>query len=102
MTSQKNGEPAGYEVVVSKRVGGIIKQLHQRAARRGEGQQFLAALRTIHHRLQAEPQVFGEPLFHLPALKLLIYQVIVAPLVVHYALHQERPLVIVRSVTSLT
>ncbi len=98
MTSQKNGEPARYEVIVSKQVGSVIKQLHQQAAQRGEGQQFLTALRTIHHRLHEEPQAFGEPLFHLPALKLLIYQAIVAPLVVHYALHQERPLVIVRSV----
>ena len=98
MTSQGNGEPAGYEVVVSEHVGGSIKLLHQQAAQQGEGQQFLAALRTIHHRLKEDPRVFGEPLYRLPALKLLIYQVIVAPLVVHYALHQERPLVIVQSV----
>ena len=101
MTSQGNGEPAGHEVAVSKHVSAIIKQLHERAAQQGKGEQFLAALRTIHHRLQNDPQVFGEPLFHLPALKLLVYQAIVSPLVVHYALHQARPLVIVRSVELL-
>jgi hypothetical protein len=58
MTSKKNGEPAGYEVVVSEQVGGIIKELHQQAAQQGEGQQFLAALRTIHHRLKEGPPSF--------------------------------------------
>ena len=51
--------------------------------------------------IERAAQVFGEPLFHLPALKLLVYQAIVSPLVVHYALHQARPLVIVRSVELL-
>jgi hypothetical protein len=87
MTSQGNGEPAEYEVTVSKLIGSIIRQLHQQAAQRGEGKQFLVALRTIYHRLQKEPEVLGEPLFHLPALKLLVYHAIVPPLVVHYALH---------------
>ena len=101
MTSRGNGDPSIYQVSLSKHVGATLKELHRRAAEQGTGQQCLAALRVIHRRLQTEPQIFGEPLFHLPALKLLIYQAIVSRLVIHYAVHQERPLVIVRSVDLL-
>jgi hypothetical protein len=101
MTSQGNGEPAEYQVIVSEQVGVLIKQAHREAAQRGQGKPFVVALRTIQRRLQKDPHVFGEPLFHLPALKLLVYHAVVPPLVVHYALHQERPLAIVRSVELL-
>lgn len=62
---------------------------------------FLAALRTIYERLQKDPMQFGEPLYTLPAMKLLVYQVVVGPVVVDYAVHQGKPLVFLRGVKLL-
>jgi hypothetical protein len=37
MTSQKDGEPARYDVVVSEHLRAIIKQMHRHAEQQGEG-----------------------------------------------------------------
>src|SRR6266436_5721132 len=79
-----------------------IKQLHQQAAHQGEGKRFLAALRTIHDRLRKDATNFGEPLFHLRALKLMVYQVVILPVVVIYVVHEEKPLVFLKSVKLLS
>jgi hypothetical protein len=39
---------------------------------------------------------FGEPLYRLPALRLLVRHAMVAPLVVDYAVYEERPVVFIR------
>ena len=65
------------------------------------GEAINASLRTILDRLQKEPDRLGEPLYRLPALKLLVYQVIVSRLVVDYAVHEERPLVLLKGVKLL-
>jgi hypothetical protein len=101
MTSQGDGQPTLYEIRLSAHIKETIKQLHQQAAQQGRGHQFLDALRLIRDRLQRAPQQFGEPLFRLPALKLVPYQAIISPVVVDYAVHQERPLVFVRGVKLL-
>jgi hypothetical protein len=101
MTSQGNGPPAVYAVKVSEQLKDTIRRLHEQAAQRGRGQQFLAALRAIHDRLRSDPLRFGEPLFRLPALKLLVFQVIVSPVVVDYAVHEEKRLVLVKGVNVL-
>jgi len=62
----------------------------------GTGQRFLSAFRQIVARLQDDPLTFGEPLYHLPALELLVRQASVSPIVVDYAVHDSRPLVFVR------
>ncbi len=45
---------------------------------------------------------FGEPLFHLRALKLMVYQVVILPVVVIYVVHEEKPLVFLKSVKLLS
>jgi hypothetical protein len=101
MTSQGDGQPIRYEVRLAKQIKNTIQQLHHQAAQRGQGHQFLDALRLIHDRLQRDPQQFGEPLYRLPALKLLVFQAIVSPIVVDYAVHQEEPVVFLKGVTLL-
>ena len=99
MTSEGNG--LVYEIKFSQNIKKTIIQLHEQAEHRGEGQQFLDALRVIHHRLRRDAAHFGEPLFRLRALKLVVYQVVIAPVVVVYVVHEEKPLVFLRSVKLL-
>jgi hypothetical protein len=97
MSSQGNGQPIVYTVHTSVQTKNVLKQLHAEAWQAGTSQRFLAALRQIGKRLQQDPSVFGEALYRLPALKLVVYQAVVPPLVVLYAVHEDRPLVFIRS-----
>ncbi len=99
MTTEGNGTV--YEVKFSQNIKEIIIRLHLQEAARGKGQRFLEALRIIHHRLQRAALNFGEPLFHLRALKLTVYQAVVTPVVVVYVVHEEKPLVFLKDVKLL-
>jgi hypothetical protein len=96
MSSQGNGQPVRYEVRLSQQTKAALKQHHRRAAQAGKGQHFLASLRHIIERLRQDPLAFGEPLYRLPALKLLVCQAAVLPIIVDFAVHEERPLVFIR------
>jgi hypothetical protein len=92
------GDGQHFKVSVSGQITQTIKALHQKAGLRGQGKQFLAAFRAIYRHLRTDPREFGDPLFQLPALKLTVFQAALTPVVVHYAVHQAMPLVIVRNV----
>jgi hypothetical protein len=97
MTTQGNGQrPLAYQVRWSEQTKILLKQQHLEAAQAGKGHRFIAALRQITERLRTDPLVFGEPQYRLPALKLLVRQAVVGPLVVDYAVHDEKPLVFIR------
>lgn len=96
MSAQGNGERPPYEVRFAGRSRVLVTQLHVRAAKAGKGREFLKALRRIITHLQESPLTFGEPLYRLPALKLLVRQGAVLPLVVTFGVHDERPLVFIR------
>ncbi len=96
MTSRGNGQPVRYEVTLSGAVAAAVKQLHAQAMQAGTGQQFMTALRDIVERLRQDPLGFGEPKYRLPALRLLVCKGIIAPLVVDFAVHEDRPLVFIR------
>src|SRR5262245_38213217 len=96
MTDQGNGQPKVYDVRLSEQNRALLRKRHAEAAQRGEGKRFVSALRQIIDRLQKDPVNFGEPSFHLPALKLTIYRAAVAPLVVEYGVHEEKPVVFIR------
>jgi hypothetical protein len=100
MTGSSNGQ-GPFKVIVSEQIKETIKTLHERAKQLDQGVQFLATLRRIFERLQRDPQGFGEPLFRLPALNLMVLHVVVSRVVIHYGVHQEKPLVIIRNVTFL-
>ncbi len=101
MTSQGNGQPGHYNVSVSEQLKNLIRQLYQQAIQRGQRKQFVKSLRTIHDQLQNAPVQFGERLYRLPALKLVVFHAAVSPVVVTYAVHEERRLVFLRSVKVL-
>lgn len=90
-----------YEVLYSEAVRNELKDLHARAVQKDRGPQVLAAARKIDERLHSNPTIFGEPKFHYQTLKLELRVGIEPPLVVHFTVHEERPLVIVKSLRSL-
>ncbi len=100
MTGQGNG--FFYEIIVSQPIKQRIKEFHQQAILNGKGHEFLNSLRIIHRRLQQDPTNFGEPVYRLPALRLLIYHVIVSRVVVDYGVNEEKPLVFLKGVQFLT
>jgi len=102
MSTAGNGQAPVYQVTFSGQTRERARQLHQEAAESGAGQQFVQAMRTIVQRLQSEPMNFGEPLDRLPSLKLQVRQGIVAPVVVDFAVHEERPLVFIRGLKLLS
>lgn len=96
MSSQGNGQPPRYAVRMSQHHRTLLQQRHQEAIQTGKGNAFLSAFRQIVARLHQDPLNFGEPLYRLPTLQLLVRQAVVLPLVVDYAVHEDQPLVFIR------
>jgi len=71
-----------------------LKALGAEAIRRGDGEQFAAALKEFHRRLCIYPQ-FGEPFLDLVAEPGQIYNAIIRPLAMRYGVHEGRRLVMV-------
>src|SRR5260370_19461164 len=90
-----------YRVVYSESVRNALKDLDARAVPKGLGPSVLAAMRTIDHRLHLDPHVLGEPKHHYRALQLELRVAIEPPLVVHYTVHAEQPLVFVKAIKAL-
>jgi hypothetical protein len=96
MASEGNGQDVLYEVVISSQNAKLLKEVQKQLAIIGKGNGFLEALRQIYKELRTRPVEFGEPRFRLPALKLVVYQGAIRPLLVDYAIHEEYPLVVIR------
>jgi hypothetical protein len=96
MTRQGNGQSVPYDVRMSQQTRVVLQELHHQAVQSATAHEFLAALRQIVERLQGDPGSFGEAQYHLPALNLQVRQAIVVPIVVDFAVHQDRPLVFIR------
>lgn len=100
MTRPTNGLAGPFEVHCSAVVLQAFQALAEKAAQAGNRDQFAVTLRAIRDRLRTDPLNFGEPLYRLPALKLSIRACAVPPLVVHFGVHESRPLVIIQHVKS--
>jgi hypothetical protein len=81
-------------VVYSERARESLRELVARARKRGLGRQVLDAAKEIDRRLRLYPQ-FGEPLMDLTQEARQLWVGTVEPLVVHYAIYEERRLVMV-------
>ena len=95
------GDNPSYEVHCSALVAQALKDLQRKASQAGVGEQVLSAIKAIHERLANAPLEFGEPLYQLHTLKLLVRVGIMSPLVVEYAVYEEAPLVFLRGVKAL-
>ena len=86
--------PAPYRVVYSGIVLATLRAYATRAKAAGQNDLLGAALKDLEHRLRIYPQ-FGEPLFDLTQEPGQIYDGTVPPLVVRYAVFEDRRLVFV-------
>jgi hypothetical protein len=60
-----------------------------------------SAAQIIHSQLQTDPRHFGDPCYTLPATQQLVYMRGVKPLVVYYAVHRSKDIVIVQKIAWL-
>ncbi len=78
-----------------------LKQIQKHAKEQGRGESVLSAIRSIWHRLSLNPVEFGEPLYGLPALRLQVRHGAIGPLLVYFAVHENKPLVFIKGITLL-
>jgi hypothetical protein len=96
--SSSNGDPR-YDVEISGTNAADI--LARQASRAGIGREFVAAFRAVIARLRRDPNHFGEPLYRLPTMRLQVRCAVIRPLVVDFAVSEERPEVYIKSVKLL-
>jgi hypothetical protein len=101
MTAPSNG-PRRYEVHGSASIAAAIRRVYRQASRQGRGEIALRALREIVRRLKLDPFDVGEPAYRLPSLQMQVRTVSIRPLVVHFAVCEDRPLVFIRRVKLLS
>jgi hypothetical protein len=92
--SEPSTSPAPYRVVYSEYVRNELRALLARAKANGQGKQAVDAAREINRRLHLYPQ-FGEPRRDLKTLGATMGSGTVPPLVLEYAIDEERRLVFV-------
>jgi hypothetical protein len=83
-----------YRVIYSERVRQHLRTLGGAAAERGDRQAFVDALTTFDSRLHIYPQ-FGDPLRDLAYEKATLYNAIIRPLAMRYAVYEEERMVVV-------
>lgn len=89
-----------YRVEYSQRVRQLLLALADIARQRGDGEEFIAALKEFDRRLHIYPQ-FGEPLVDLKKEPGQVWIGIVRPLAMRYGVIDERRLVIVAAIPVL-
>jgi hypothetical protein len=91
-------EPNGprWEVICSPVNAEIFRQLQRQASETGRGKAMVSAFRQIVERLQRDPTEAGEPSYRLPAMRMQIRRIVVRPLVVDFAVSEDRPLVFIK------
>jgi hypothetical protein len=102
MSQPEDGGPRRYQVHVSGALAAELRRLQRQAAREGRGGQFLAALRYLTERLEKDPNEAGEPLYRLPNLRVQVRTMAVRPLLIDFAVCEDRPLVFLNSVKLLS
>ena len=100
MPSSTNGQ-SQYRLVLSGMIRKDLHRLQNLASLEGRGDGFLGALREIVDSLVHRPREFGEPLYQLSAMRLQVRFVAVRPLLVHFAVHEDYPLVFIKAVALL-
>lgn len=96
MTSLGNGHL--FQIHASEQIWLRLRELKIAAGKKGKGSAFMSALRAIHDRLQKDPTHVGKRLYSLAAMQMVVYDITIHPLIVHYAVHDQKPLVFIKGV----
>src|SRR5690242_13289328 len=97
--SHSNG--GSYRVLSSALIKESFRKLYKQARQESRADAFMQAARQIGQQLMQNPVEFGEPLYRLPALRLEVRHGAVGPLLIYFAVHEDKPLVFIKSVTLL-
>jgi hypothetical protein len=79
-----------------------FRRLQRQATREGRGEEFLEAVRQVYRHLRHDPVKWGEPAYRLPAPRMQVYSGVAPPLIVHFAVSEERPLVFIKGLKMLS
>ena len=90
-----------FTVVCSGAIREEILRIHRRATQQGRGPAVTQAIRDLMQRLERDPFQVGEPAYRLPDLRLQMCLVIIHPLVVDFAIAEDRPLVFLKGISLL-
>jgi hypothetical protein len=94
--TQSAGNGGHYQVLCSGRILQTLRRLHAQALTEGRGGAMRSALRRLVLRLHHDPTVVGEPLYQLPALRMQVRSTALLPLVIDFAVCEDRPLVFIK------
>lgn len=93
-----NGSLGRYSVDLT----GVARADYLAAIRAAEeveaGQSVIDGLSRIWARLQHDPREFGEPMYHLDAMRMEVRNAAMASIYVEYGVHDDKPVVLVRRV----
>jgi hypothetical protein len=89
--------PPPYRVSCPEALRQQLRTWGERAIHLGIGQQYLEALRFVWRRMSTDPLVWGDPVFNLHNLDLLVLRGANPMLYVQYAVHQVERVVFVTS-----
>lgn len=95
------GDPR-FEVYCSGAIAKSIEEVHQQALDEGRGQAMVDAFTLAVQRLQQDPNNFGEALFRLPALRMIVRTAVVLPIAIDFAVCVDRPMVFIKGVQLLS
>jgi hypothetical protein len=91
-----------FKVHCSPVIARAFRDLQRQASESGRGERVLAAFREILEWLKRDASNAGEPLYRLPALRLQVRTCVIGPLVVDFAVSEDRPLVFIKGVQLLS
>ena len=91
-----------YEVHAFGGIAEAIRRVHRQASLQGRGEVVTRAFRRMVSRLESDPFQMGEPVYRLPGLRMQVRTAVVQPLVVDFAVCEDRPLVFIKGVKLLS
>jgi hypothetical protein len=91
------GENGGeFHIHLSQVVDQDLRKLMQKAISRGQGKAFILAIQQIYSELRKDPTSLGEISYRLPNLRLQIRKVVIAPLVIEFAVSEDHQIVYIK------
>jgi len=91
-----NSSAGSYRVVRSEKVRNQLRQWAETANEMGLIDQYIDALKVIEEKLQKEPLAWGDPLYRLPHLGLLLCRGIHWIFLVEYGVDESKRLVVIK------
>ncbi len=96
--SERNGNPYIFRLGTTGPAETELLDIVSRAISAGVGPTVIQAMREVRERLRINPREFGEPMYRLRAMRMLMRHAIVNPLYIEFGVHDDEPVVVIRRV----